>query len=97
MKQTLQLGKERTAQSPDFPPKMQTQTPVWNCKQQPHIYTIFVSQNCVTGKYVYYFFLKPEHQQKHTALFMILTSLCFLSACLHLFKDKKKKNCTTCV
>jgi formyltetrahydrofolate hydrolase len=36
--------------------KMQTQTSVWNCKQQSHIY-IFVSQNCVIRK-LYMLFLE---------------------------------------
>lgn len=34
---------------------------VSNCKQQSHIYTIFVSQNCVRGNSAYYFPLKSEH------------------------------------
>lgn len=34
---------------------------VSNCKQHPHNYTIFVSQNCVGGNFEHYFPLKPEY------------------------------------
>lgn len=75
---------------------MQTQTFVWNCKQQTYIYTMSVLQNCVTGEIWILLSLETGTSRETCCLLWYLLAYMYflisLCACLHSVPRPKKES-----